>query len=252
MINHFFDSINPGSTIIITGDISNSRRLIPDLRAMANALKYCEIYFVLGNHDFYGNTINNVRHIIEPFVSMQGNLHYLPTMTHPAYLQIGPDLWALIGVDGWADARAGNFDASPSLLKDYQVINDFNGMDSSSKRRFLNLLGKEEAYKLKEKLVEDLSGDNILIATHVPPYAEAHVYLDKPASPVYLPHFVCVSTGEVISEYALTHKNKNIHIICGHTHQKYDGKIMDNVTVHVGYANYSELLCVDLNKVLVG
>lgn len=251
-LNTFFKKIEPGSTLIITGDISDSRRSLWDLLAISKALMNCEIYFILGNHDFYYGSINSVRGNVKNFVNMQVNLHYIPNMLYPAYLKVDQTEWALIGVDGWADAQAGNFDASPSLLKDYQLIHDFSNMDTVSKRRFLNLLGQEEAYKLKERLNEDVVGDNILIATHVPPYEEAHLYEGKKASPVYLPHFVCVATGEVITEYAVNNKKKNIHIICGHTHQKLDIKIMDNITVHVGYANYSELVCVDLGELLRG
>lgn len=251
-VNKFLDSIEPGSILIISGDISTSYRLLADLNMISSALRNSEIYFVLGNHDIYGNYINSVRDTLKRFVYMQGHIHYLPDMNRAVPLEVNGDNWSLIGVDGWADAKAGDFFAQPSLIKDYQNIYDFSGMaDAEQKRRFLNQLGKEEAYKLWERL-ELVDADNVLIATHVPPYPEAHVYQGKPASDTYLPHFVCVSTGEVITEYALNHKDKNIHIICGHTHQKYDGKIMDNVTVHVGYANYSELSYVDLNSVLTG
>ena len=249
----FLKQIEPGSNLIISGDISNSYRLESDLNSIGNGLvDRCQIYFVLGNHDFYGSYINEVRRVVAQFIPWQGNLHYLSDYKSPIYCNIGKENWAIVGIDGWADARAGHFDMSPDLIRDYKMIHDFTQKNTDTRRRFLNKLGEEEAFKLEQKLNIGVLGDNVLIVTHVPPYPEAHIYEGQPASNAYLPHFVCVATGEVISDYALKHKDKNIHIICGHTHQECDVKIMDNITVHVGYANYSELLCVDLDKVLDG
>lgn len=246
----WINSVNGNSALIISGDISNSRRLISDLTRISSALKQAQIYIVLGNHDFYGGTINDVRSNVRYLTSEVSNLHYLSSMTR-TNLQIGSETWELVGVDGWADGRAGDFFNKPSLIRDYQEVYDFRNMDLDRRFKFLNTLGMEEAFKLQEKLSNNIEAENILIVTHVPPYHEAHVFDGSIASPEYAPHFVCVSTGEVISNYALSNPNKKIHVVCGHTHQECHVKIMDNVFVHVGGAKYSTLTMTNLIEFLL-
>lgn len=234
IIFNYLDSINPDMDLIITGDISIGTRIESDLVHISSRMGTGKVYVVLGNHDYYQATINQVRYQLKYMLQAFTNIFYLPD-NGPIKLN---DEWSIVGVDGWADARAGNFQASPSLIKDYQVIHDFIGKSDQQKQRILGRLGEEEAFRLKDILSREIKEKNVLIATHVPPYEQAHVYEGAPASYIYTPHFVCKSTGEVIDEYSKAHPDKNIKVICGHTHQAFEYK-KDNITVNVAGATYS-------------
>jgi hypothetical protein len=58
----------------------------------------------------------------------------------------------------------------------------------------------------------------VLVLTHVPPFPEACVYDGAQSSPAWLPWFTCISTGEVLAEYAAAHPHQRITVLCGHTH----------------------------------
>ena len=235
----YLSEINPEFDLIISGDISKSNRIERDIERIAHKLGKSHLYFVMGNHDYYGNTINLVRYRMKFFLKSFDNITYLSQNDDTNAPIILGKQWRMIGVDGWADALAGNYNIAPTMLRDYRAIDDFQNKDDDGRFHLLNTLGQEEAHYLSEKLNTDIEQPNILIVTHVPPYPEAHMYEGRPASNAYLPHFVCVSTGRVITEYAEANPNKQIKVICGHTHH-YGRLVVNNVTVEVSGAEYAK------------
>src|SRR5688572_18705748 len=79
--------------LFVTGDIGEAdsvARYVTDLSAIA------PIYYVLGNHDYYRSSIAAVRDQLPP--------GWLPAHT-PFKLT---ERTALLGIDGWGDARCGD------------------------------------------------------------------------------------------------------------------------------------------------
>lgn len=243
--------------LIVSGDISNSSQVVSDLIEMARQMPDSDIYFVLGNHDFYGNYINNVRREITDLVQDKNfrNLHYIGSPISPIYKwPIGDQLWTVIGIDGWADGIAGNFMAGPRVVRDYKLIGDLVGKDDMELQGMLSKLGREEAEKLKDKInhpvIQSDETKNLLIVTHVPPFSEAYTYQGKKPQSMFPPHFVCVQTGEVLRKFAYEHPEKNIHVICGHTHDECNVSIASNLHIHVAHADYGKPSYTNLTQVL--
>ena len=103
--------------VLVTGDIGESRNVAPWLERMDDAWDR-PIYFVLGNHDFYGGSIAGVRSEAAALSRKRPNLRYLTAL---GVCELTPRV-GLIGDDGWADARLGNYEQSLVMMNDYRLI----------------------------------------------------------------------------------------------------------------------------------
>ncbi len=91
--------------VLISGDIAEAPKVKYYLAEMALAIEK-PIYFVLGNHDYYRSHVEDTRKAIIELTSDQPLLHWLREKVY--YF----DDTALVGVDGWADGRYGDFQYS--------------------------------------------------------------------------------------------------------------------------------------------
>ena len=78
------------------------------------------IYFVLGNHDFYRGSVVGTRSALTKMISGSENLVYLSQV---GVVELMPRT-ALVGHDGWADARLGDFDGTEVILNDFLLIDE--------------------------------------------------------------------------------------------------------------------------------
>src|SRR3990167_506120 len=111
--------------VFLTGDLSNAKNLVYHLSILEQA---CErpIYFVLGNHDFYGASIEAVRKTMRELTNMSQYLKYLPTTQ---YVALSPTT-ALIGHDGWYDGLYGDYKSSRFVMNDWIDIKEFADINS--------------------------------------------------------------------------------------------------------------------------
>lgn len=202
----FYDRVRAEQpdVLLVTGDIGESDSVagfVDELAAIA------PIYYVLGNHDYYRASIAAVRERLPA--------GWLPAM-QPVQLT---ERTVLLGVDGWGDARCGDL-ASTVQLSDWQLIEDFAPVryDRAARIQLLADLGTTEAFVLGELLARAPQSETLVVLTHVPPFPEACVYDGAPSEPAWLPWFTCIATGEVLAEYARAHPDKQITVLCGHTH----------------------------------
>ena len=93
------------AAVLIGGDIGEADTVERTLEMLALTWK-CPVYFVLGNHDFYGGSISRVRQRMTDLAARMQNLTYLSQTQDviPLTPRVG-----LIGHDGWADARVGDY-----------------------------------------------------------------------------------------------------------------------------------------------
>jgi 3',5'-cyclic-AMP phosphodiesterase len=202
----FYDRVRDErpDALLVTGDIGESdsvARFVRELGAIAPT------YYVLGNHDYYRSSIERVRERLPA--------GWLPAQ-HPIQLT---DRTVLLGIDGWGDARCGDLD-SQVQLSDWQLIEDFVPVryDRAARIELLNDLGTAEAFALGELLARAPASETLVVLTHVPPFPEACVYAGAQSEPAWLPWFTCIATGDVLAEYARAHPNKQIIVLCGHSH----------------------------------
>ncbi len=222
--------------VVITGDIAEAPTLDPLLSLLAAELK-TPIYFVLGNHDYYRGSIPRVRAVVTELSRRSPWLAWLPAA---GVVSLQPDV-ALIGVDGWADGRLGDYARSPVELNDYVLIAELAGLDRAARLTRLNQLGDAEAARLEELLTEALKDHRrVIVATHVPPFKEACWHEGRVSNDDWLPHFTCRAVGEVLRRAALAHPEQRIRVLCGHTHGAGTADILPNLKVITGGAEYGE------------
>jgi predicted phosphohydrolase len=195
--------------LLVTGDIGEGDSVLRFVDELANI---APIYFVLGNHDYYRSSIATVRAAMQ---RLDERMTWLPA--HDAMRLTARVV--MIGADGWGDARCGDTE-SQVLLSDWQLIDEFKRLkgDRAARNELLQRLGANEARALRDRLSRAPESPELLVLTHVPPFPEACIYEDQQSEPGYLPWFTCISTGEVLVEYANAHPDTQITVLCGHAH----------------------------------
>lgn len=222
--------------IFLTGDLSTSRHLIHHLSVLEKAVQR-PIYFVLGNHDYYGGSIENVRKGMRELGNISPFLRYMPTMPYYTLSQST----GLIGHDGWYDANHGDWQSSNFGMSDWSAIHDFLPVNGN-KATIVGLarkLAHEGVTHVHDSIKKAVKyHKNIIILTHFPPFREAHIHEGKPGDGHALPWFTSKMMGDMLLDASKSFPHVQFTVLAGHTHGKFDGKIAPNLSVHVGGADY--------------
>ena len=235
-LQDFLDHIKDSAAelILISGDIAESPSVTDYLNLLSRHLQV-PIYFVLGNHDFYFGAIAPTRARVHARCSSDPYLHYL---TDNEVRELTPHT-GLLGHDGWADARFGDYEHSTVALNDYRVIQDFQGLDKQQRRRLLEQLGDEAADSIQRRLPEAMERfEEVYLVTHVPPLREACWHEGRTAHDHWAPHFACKAMGDVLLQVAAAYPDRHLIVLCGHTHSGGEIRPADNVLIITGGAEY--------------
>jgi Icc-related predicted phosphoesterase len=226
--------------LVITGDIGESRSVAGFLRELELMLRR-PIYFVLGNHDFYHSSIAETREAVSRQAADSEHQVYL---TAEGVIGLTPQT-ALIGHDGWADGRLGDFDGSDVILNDYALIDelrfwtDAGEFEKHKVRDILLQLGDNAAAQLEAKLVAATSDyRHIIAATHVPPFRESVWYDGRLSDDNWLPHFSCRAAGDAMRCVMQSKPECDLLVLCGHTHGGGESQPLENLRVLTGSAKY--------------
>jgi predicted phosphohydrolase len=226
------------NAVLISGDIAEASSLVNLLTEMADQIKK-SIYFVLGNHDYYKGQIKEVRAAVTTLTKTYEQLFWLPAS---GIQQLNSNV-ILLGQDGWADGRLGDYQNSRISLNDSRLIGDLCRAKIVGKFKLLEKmqqLADEDALQLKNDLVQavNLHPKKMIISTHIPPFKEACLHKEKFSGNDWLPYFSSKALGDVLMQVALENLSIEFLVLCGHTHSKADYKALDNLTVKVGRAEY--------------
>lgn len=222
---------------LVTGDIAQAPSITECLRRMVSALGR-DIYFVLGNHDYYFGSIAGVRAGVRGLCRKSESLHWMGG--HGALML--SEGTAVVGCDSWGDGRLGNFKGTGVLLNDFRLIKELAGLGRDARLKKLRALGDEAAAHLRKAVVEALSiADHVAVLTHVPPFAEAAWHEGTPSHADWLPYFACKAVGDVLADVMQANPGKRMTVLCGHTHSAGVAQILPNLTVHTGAADYGIL-----------
>ena len=239
--HRFLDSLDEqADAVAISGDIAESRDVGDYLQAIERRLQR-PIYFVLGNHDFYRGSITATREVVAQLARGSEHLVYLTTED---IVELTPNT-ALIGHDGWADARLGDFDRSDVILNDYHLIEELRHwqpghvLDKQRLRTALEALGDEAALHLEQSLAAAAAKYRHIIAvTHVPPFREAAWYDGRASDDDFLPHFASKAAGDALLRVMESHPQCDLLVLCGHTHGGGECRPLTNLRVLTGEAEY--------------
>lgn len=218
---------------VITGDISVSRLLATHLGEIAQACAPRKVYFLLGNHDFYGSSFEEVGRIATACCAKYSNLQHLG---QGEIVRLGPTS-ALVGHRGWADGRAYGGRRTSQRSPDQDGIRDLRYRSTYPAFRKMERLGRESGAYFRRVLPYALTSfRHVLVATHVPPFARAVRFNGQPCDSSRLPHYVNASVGAVILRVGEHFPMTRITVLCGHAHHGNTVRIADNIEVRVGQA----------------
>jgi Icc-related predicted phosphoesterase len=228
--------------LVVSGDIGESHSIVWLLVEMERIVQR-PIYFVLGNHDFYHGSIAETRAEVASVCAQSPYLRYL---TELDVVELSPTT-ALIGHDGWADARCGDFAGTKVVLNDFVLIRElrtlhyFTWLDKYQLRPLLHALGDEAAVHIRTTLQRAVARyPRVIAATHIPPFPEAAWHEGRMSNPDWLPFFSCRAVGEAMREVMQAQPQSQLLVLCGHTHGGGEVQIADNLRVVTGAARYGE------------
>ncbi|HUU68278.1 MAG TPA: metallophosphoesterase [Planctomycetota bacterium] len=219
--------------LLVGGDTGQAPIVRSCLEVIAQFLQ-CPVYFVLGNHDYYRGSIVELREAMKTH-GPGGRLCWLGACTSiPLSHETG-----LVGHGSWGDGRFGDFQNSPVQMNDFLLIRELGGLKAPDLLRKLQDLGDEAARHFETVLPAALDEyRHVVVLTHVAPFLEAAWYDGRPSDDDYAPFFACKATGEVLRSAMERHPDRTMTVLCGHTHGSGVVRILPNLIVYTGGAEY--------------
>ena len=227
--------------VVISGDIAEATSIESILKEMASTIQK-PIYFVLGNHDYYRGSINDLRSTMISIIKDEPFLFWLPE-SGPQKLN---DEVVLVGQDCFADGRYGDYTNSRVVLNDSRMIVDLFQCSALGKYQLLEKmqqLADQDAKELEkniEQAVRSYNPQKIIILIHVPPFREVCMHDGKISSDDYLPFFSSKITGEILMHAAESYPEIEFLALCGHTHSKGFFNPCPNLIVKAGASEYGK------------
>jgi predicted MPP superfamily phosphohydrolase len=220
--------------VVITGDIGQADSLTSYLQYIEESLER-PIYFVLGNHDFYRGSIAAVRERVQELCSRSRHLCWLNTA---GVVELTATT-ALVGHDSWCDGGYGDYERSSLVLSDFLYIEELLGVGKKGRRAVLERLGNQAATYFASVLPAALdSYRHVIVATHVPPFAEACCHEGRATSADALPYYGCKAVGTFLRQTMGERPDNKLTVLCGHTHCGANVQILPNLRVIAGEVEY--------------
>lgn len=224
--------------VFITGDIAEAPVLEDILIEMTDHIKL-PIYFVVGNHDYYRGQVKEVRDVLTNLTRRNDYLFWLPSS---GIHHLNGET-VLLGQDGWADGRLGDYTNSRVALNDSRMIADLFQAKILGKYPLLDKmqsLADADAMALHDDLVKVIAFNpkKVIVLTHIPPFKESCLHEGKISDDDWLPYFSSKIMGDVLIEVANKNPGIDFLVLCGHTHDASEYHPLDNLTVKAGGAEY--------------
>lgn len=220
--------------VFLTGDISKGKYVEKHLERLAKELS-CDIFFVLGNHDYHGRSIQSVHDDIRRLDKRFNNLYW---MTESEVVSLTSEV-AVIGAEGWYDTHYGD----PKWIKyttDRWLTLDFLGNSFSEQLQMFTDMAEASAELIKTNLNKALEKHKVVyILTHFPPWKEATRDEGTLMEEFWLPYNTNYSMGKAIEEVMRGRKKKKVIVLAGHTHEEAWITVSRNIECRVNKASYS-------------
>lgn len=238
---------NP-EVVVISGDISTADSIQYDLQKLEQIIQR-PIYFVLGNHDYYGSSIELIRKKVTTQAQASTHLKYLSCMS---YDMLSPTV-AIVGHDMWYDAMCGDPNNSSMNLTDWVAIKEFVGVNAIVNRKKRIELCQKLANEGGQHIYNGIKNairyaKHIIVVAHPVPFEETHIYNGSIGSSEAQPWFNSKVLGNLLLDAAKTFPKIQFTCLCGHTHGESFVQKMPNLQIYVAGAVYSKPC---INKTLI-
>ncbi len=259
-VTHFGEAVmkdHRPQSVILTGDIAEHDNFVELLNRFNDGLQRVTIeenvsqvglYFVLGNHDAYGGSIVSARKQATQLSVFSLNITYL---TNGAVVELTPTV-ALVGHDGWYDARYGNpVGSTVDMTDNYHIrelstsddpVGYLSSRDPLPRKRIIEVvraIADRDAEEARHQLRLALATyPTVVFATHYPPFVEASWHEGAHSNANYLPWFSNKAMGDMLLEEADSHSHREILVLCGHTHSGGEFQARSNLHVSTAGARY--------------
>ena len=226
--------------VLISGDIAEAPSIKGILQELSAFIEK-PIYFVLGNHDYYRGQVDEVRKEMMALTESNEYLFWLPAFK---FLQLDMNT-LLVGQDGWAYGRLGDYHNSRVALNDSRMIADLFQEKLLGRSQLLakmQQLADYDASQLQEQLIQAAiqRPQRIIVLTHIPPFKEACLHEGKISNDDFLPFFSSKATGDVLAQIAQDNPGIEFLGLCGHTHSRAYWRPYVNLTMRAGAAEYGK------------
>lgn len=226
--------------IVITGDISECDRLEEELEAFWVGTKKSDVFFVLGNHDYYNGSFYEAEQVATRLNKL--GIKWL-SINEPIRLT---DKACLVGQEGFYDALTGHRTQSRLLMNDFFLIKDFEPINAQRLNpdplhRFGVMRNKsmneaDAAYKKLSAAAKNFK--TVYFATHYPPFKESCFHQGAISDDTWLPYFTSVLMGEALMRVAGENPQTQFVVLCGHTHSEGVYMPIGNLVVRTGESEY--------------
>lgn len=235
--------------VFITGDTTTSYLLRKTLNRLVNNLQ-TKIFFVLGNHCCWGTGIEVAQKIATDVANkvpstVGSGLYYLSTSA-PIFLD---NVTAIVGHDGWYDARHGDPQPRRFLMHDWKAIKEYDSQTSFYYPTF-----EQDVIRISQGLADKAVGHvakqlsqvykhgmkKVILLTHIPPWTQSAHHRGRPNDAIAAPWYTCKIMGDFLEYQAKSHPEVDFTVLCGHTHGPADYHPLDNLHCHAGGAEYGK------------
>jgi Icc protein len=206
------------SALLLTGDIMPSLRLPSALIKLVESVGV-PVYFVLGNHDYYGWSIAETETAVDQALyaakKSKRALIWLDRQDGPIPLDRRT---TLVGTGGWGDF-SGFEGCGYAELNDEWEIKEFLSLRGPALAQYHQQLAHQSAEKFRPKLEAALeTSSQVIIGTHVSPFRGSTWHEGNISEPAFLNRFCNATLGRVIEGCSQAVPGTKIFVICGHTH----------------------------------
>lgn len=242
----FFNSVkaSKASALLLTGDIAEAKDVASFLMDMESKFGI-PIYFVLGNHDFYGGSFKQVRAEMEALTLSHDNLFWMPACSTVELA----DGVGLCGVDGWYDGRYGFAETPKLIMSDWMLIEELKAhrFDHLKLLDAMREVADNEADLARTQLRSAAENyETVYFLTHVPPWIGAAWHVHQHSDYAWQPWFTSKAMGDALEEVAEEYPNTNFEILVGHTHSGGELLVRKNLRCRTAGAKYGEPAITDM------
>lgn len=246
--------------LVLCGDLSVGKSLGSDLKIFIDSAS-CPVYFVLGNHDFWGASTSSVWETAKSFPG---------SLDHSGVVKLS-DTVGLVGVTGWYDSRAGSVIDNSIIMPEIRTTDLYAGVKTTvcinpweeleHRKRYSHIRSPEvmvEISRINKNFADEqtlmfkprfeaamATYDHVIVATHFPPWLDACwgpggvlTRNSHKADLDWLPWSCNINLGLYIESVAEEYPSKKVTVLSGHTHSGGTAQIAPNLTAMSGDATY--------------